>query len=144
MSSAGVKETINALEMLQQKTDKSLDFLNTGITEDLIQHIQGLRYVAKGPVNIIFRSNAKIRNYPCITKIFETVPGQAIGSFPKENQRDPVTCAKILYVLYNNHKNKASIPNIREKALHCKAQCDLCYKLAFEEYYKQGTLQCKK
>lgn len=138
------KEVVEALESLQNKTDASLKFLNLKPMEDKMQHIQGLQFQAKGIVNNILRSGNEIRNYPCITKIFEPDPDTAKGNFPKEKTKDPVTCAKVLYVLYNNYPDKALIEDVREKAFQCKAQCDLCYKLAFEEYYRHGTLRCKK
>lgn len=143
MSNAGIKEAVAALEALQKETDKSFEFLKIGPDEDLMQHIQGLRFQTKGAVNTIMRSGNGIRNYPCITKVFEPTP-KAVGAFPKDKSRDPVTCAKILYVLCNNYPDKGLIKDIEDKAFQCKAQCDTCYKIAFEEYYRHGILQCKK
>ncbi len=143
MNNVGVKETVTALEALQKKTDKSFGFLKPDINEDRMQHIRNLRFQAKGILNTIMRSNTGIRTYPCVTKVFEPTP-QAIGSFPKEKTRDPVTCAKIFYVLCNNYPDKSMVADLKTKALECKAQCDLCYRLAFEEYYRSNNLQCKK
>ena len=143
MSNAGVEEIIKALESLQEKTDKSLNFLKMGQTDDLIQHIQELQFQTKGSVNNILRSRNGIHNYPCITKVFEVSP-EAKGNFPKEKTKDPVTCAKVLYVLYNNYPNQSLIRDVESKAFQCKAQCDICYKLAFEEFFRYGVLQCKK
>lgn len=143
MNSAGIKQTVAALETLQAKTDHALSFLKTGLTEDRLQHVQELQFMTKGSVNNIFRSGTGIRHYPCITKIFTLIPN-AKGEFPKEIRRDPLTCAQILYVLYNNYPDKAMLQDIETKALQCKAQCDICYKLAFEEFYRHGILTCKK
>ena len=145
MTSAGnVKETVQALELLQKRTDRSFCFLKTGPAEDLMQHIKGLQFQTKGAINNILRSGNGIRNYPCVTKVFEAIPGKTKGDFPKEKTKDPLTCAKILYVLYNNYPDKDLIKPIGNKAFQCKAECDLCYKLAFEEYYRYGVFRCKK
>lgn len=143
MNSAGIKQTVAVLETLQAKTDRALSFLKIGLTEDRLQHVQELQFMTKGSVNNIFRSGTGIRHYPCITKIFALMPN-AKGEFPKEVRRDPLTCAQILYVLYNNYPDKAMLQDIETKALQCRAQCDICYKLAFEEFYRHGILTCKK
>ena len=143
MSNAGIKQTIAALEELQEKTDLKLAFRKMGFNEDILQHVQGLQFMTKGSVNNILRSGSGIRHYPCITKVFDLVPG-AKGKFPKETKRDPLTCAQILYVLYNNYPNKVWLQDIESKTMQCKAQCDICYKLGFEEFYRHGILTCKK
>ena len=145
MTSAGnTAEAVRALQMLQQKTDKAFSFLKTADDEDRLQHIRDLKFHMKGTVNNIMVSGTQIRNYPCITKVFEPVPDLAKGEFPKEKTKDPMTCAKVLYVLYNNYPDKSLVRYIGDKAFQCKAQCDFCYKLAFEEYYRYGVLRCKK
>lgn len=144
VTDAGTNKIIQKLELLQQKEDKKLSFLKLNPEEDKLQHVRSLQFVTKGPVNVILKNGAQIYNYPCITKVFEPVNGIAKGKFPKEKTRDPVTCAKIQYMLCENYPEEVFVKHLKDNALHCRCQCDNCYKLAFEAYYRKGALQCRK
>ena len=144
MTDAGINELGDKLEAIQKKTNHSLSFLDIDVNEDLLQHIYALTLRLKGSVNNVFQKNGKLITYPCITKVFSVIPKITKGTFPKETARDPVTCAKIQYVLYNNYANKTVVKQVEQDIMQCKCTCETCYRLAFDEYFRYGTLQCKK
>ena len=139
-----MNELVEKLETLQAKEDVKFKFLNLEDKEDLMEHIRSLRLKTKGTVNNIFQVGTRILNYPCVTKVFATVPGLTKGAFPKGTTRDPVTCAQIQYVLYNNFPDKAFVSQVEHDTMQCRCSCENCYRLAFEEYYRNGTLKCRK
>lgn len=144
VTDAGTNKLIEKLEELQAKEDLKFKFLDLEQGEDRMEHIRSLQLKTKGTVNNIFQIGTRILNYPCITKIFATIPGVTKGTFPKGTARDPVTCAQIQYLLYNNFPNKIFISQIENDTMQCRCKCENCYRLAFEEYYKNGVLRCKK
>ena len=130
------------LDVLQKQAHKNLKFMRLEPGEDLIFHVNTIRFSTKGSVNSIFRSQdgTKIYNYPCITKIFEP----ETGPLTKERTRDPVTCTRIQHALCKLCPDPVQIEEIRQHVRACQCQCDDCYKLAFKEHYLWGTLPFKK
>ena len=142
MTTAGIDATaLDKLEALQQKAKKNLKFMRLDPDEDLILHVNTMRYATKGATNIVFRSQdgTRIYNYPCITKIFEPEK----GPFTKERARDPVTCTRIQHALCKLCPDPAQIEEIQQHVRTCACRCDDCYRLAFREHYLWGTLPFK-
>ena len=144
MTDAGTSKLKEKLQALQEKTETALSFLDLQPNEDILQHIQSLQLRMKGAVNNILETDHKLVSYPCVTKIFAVIPGVTKGTFPKVSFRDPVTCAQIQYLLCNNYADQPSIQQAQQEALQCRCSCENCYKLAFDEFFRYGTLQCKK
>lgn len=147
MSSAGtIDKAIQNLIRLSQKSKKNLKDINLSFEEDLLAHINSIQLEHRGQIKNLFKQPGKSNflYYPCITEIFSTIPGITIGEFPKTRERDPVSCAQIQYRLCDNYPNREFIKPVEQNAMECKAKCENCYKLAFEEYYRWGLLKFKK
>ena len=147
MNSAGiVDKAIANLVRLNEIAKKNTKDINLSFEEDLLMHINSLKLYHKGQRKNLFKQNGKsqLLYYPCITEIFATIPGLTVGEFPKTKERDPVSCAQIQYRLCDNYPNKPFIKPVVQNAMECRAQCEDCFKLAFEEYYRWGLLKFKK
>ena len=140
---AGTNNAIHNLETLQAYENEKFG-RDSSFDEDILQHVRSMHVKTKGSLNIVYQIGNKLYTTPCVTQLFELVPDKAKGAFPKSKQRDPVTCAQIQYVLVRNYPNKAFIKHIEQDTMQCKCKCENCFNLAFEEYYREGVLRCKK
>jgi len=141
VTTVGINEKAKAkLDKLQATANKNLQFLKLKEDEDLLLHVNSLEMMRKGPLNCIFKSSKhnSIFNYPCITKVFNFA-GTKIPT-----DRDPVTCAKIQYLLYKQYPHKECLPETGDRLQRFSCVCTDCYRLAFEEHYLWDLVPFKK